>query len=149
MSKRKQSDNSQTTSQNQNAGSEKVRLDKWLWAARFYKTRATSRDAIEGGKVHVNGQRAKPSKDARVGDILVLRQGFDEKTITIRELSGTRRGAPEAQMLYQETEESIKRREDAAANRKALRGSHPFSEHRPDKKQRRDIERLRQQDFGE
>ena len=129
------------------SGSQKVRLDKWLWAARFYKTRSLSRDAIEGGKVHVNGQRAKPSKDARVGDTIVLRQGFDEKTIVIQQLSDTRRGAPEAQKLYQETGESIKKREDAAANRKALRGSHPFSEHRPDKKQRRDIDRLRQKDF--
>ena len=125
----------------------KVRLDKWLWAARFYKTRAASRDAIEGGKVHVNGQRAKPSKDARENDLLVLRQGFDEKTIVIKVLSDVRRGAPEAQLLYEETAESIKKREESAANRKALRGSHPFSEHRPDKKQRRDIERLRQQSF--
>ncbi|WP_281648420.1 ribosome-associated heat shock protein Hsp15 [Parendozoicomonas sp. Alg238-R29] len=128
-------------------GQDKVRLDKWLWAARFYKTRSASRDAIEGGKVHVNGQRAKPSKDARVGDTIILRQGFDEKVIFIKALSDTRRGAPEAQLLYEETQESITKREEAAANRKALRGSYPISEHRPDKKQRRDIERFRQQNF--
>ncbi|MTI14069.1 ribosome-associated heat shock protein Hsp15 [Sansalvadorimonas verongulae] len=143
MSKRKQKAEPESTIQSQS----KVRLDKWLWAARFYKTRAISRDAIEGGKVHVNGQRAKPSKDARVGDMLVLRQGFDEKTIVIKELSDSRRGAPEAQKLYTETQASINKREEAAANRRALRGSHPFSEHRPDKKQRRDIDKLRQQDF--
>lgn len=144
MSKRNQKG---TSSDDKSQGQDKVRLDKWLWAARFYKTRSVSRDAIEGGKVHVNGQRAKPSKDARVGDTLVLRQGFDEKTIVIKALSDTRRGAPEARLLYEETQDSINKREEAAANRKALRGSYPVSEHRPDKKQRRDIERFRQQDF--
>ncbi|MCL6271163.1 ribosome-associated heat shock protein Hsp15 [Sansalvadorimonas sp. 2012CJ34-2] len=139
------------TDQDKSAGNgkEKVRLDKWLWAARFYKTRSVARDAIEGGKVHVNGQRAKPSKEARVGDMIVLRQGFDEKTVSIQALSDVRRGAPEAQLLYQETDASIKKREDEAAQRKALRGSHPFSDRRPDKKQRRDIERLREKDFGD
>ncbi len=159
MSKRHSSKNSsnnlnQKQSQNHtNHGSQadgsqdKIRLDKWLWAARFYKTRSVSRTAIEGGKVHVNGQRAKPSKDACIGDVIILRQGFDEKTIVVKNISGDRRGAPEAQRLYEETPDSIKTRENAAADRKALRGSYPVSEHRPDKKQRRDIGRLRRQDF--
>ncbi len=133
--------------QPEEAGQPKVRIDKWLWAARFFKTRAASRNAIEGGKVHVNGQRAKPSRYAQIDDTLVLRQGFDEKTITIKVLSDVRKGAPEAQLLFEETTESIKKREEAAANRKALRGSHPISEHRPDKKQRRRIIRFQHQDF--
>ncbi|CAM3475146.1 ribosome-associated heat shock protein Hsp15 [Parendozoicomonas haliclonae] len=137
MSKRNASD----------SDNQKVRLDKWLWAARFYKTRSLCRDAIEGGKVHVNGQRAKPSKDARVGDILVLRQGFDEKTVVIEELSDDRRGAVEAQKLYRETEESLQKREQEAARRKAFRGSNPMLERRPDKKERRDIHKLRQMDY--
>ncbi len=126
---------------------EKVRLDKWLWAARFYKTRAIAREAIEGGKVHVNDQRSKPSKEARTGDTVVLRQGFDEKTVVIEALSAVRRGASEAQLLYRETEDSLKKREEETARRKALRGSHPGSDRRPDKKQRRDLGRLREKDF--
>ncbi len=125
----------------------KMRLDKWLWAARFYKTRSICRDAIDGGKVRVNGQRAKPSKDAHLGDIISLRQGFDEKTVVIRELSGDRRGAQEAQKLYEETAESLQKREEAAAQRKAMGGAHPVMDQRPDKKQRRDIQKLRRTDF--
>ena len=139
--------NKATANKNVGTGNDKVRLDKWLWAARFYKTRPIAREAIEGGKVHVNGQRAKPSKEARVGDTIVLRQGFDEKTVSVQALSAIRRGASEAQTLYQEAEESIKKREEEAARRKALRGSQPHSDHRPDKKQRRDIGRLRERDF--
>ncbi len=127
----------------------KVRLDKWLWAARFYKTRAISRDAIDGGKVHVNGQRVKPSRDAQLNDVITLRQGFDEKTVIIKCLSGQRQSAPEAQKLYEETLESQQKREEEAAKRKALRGSNPLFEGRPDKKQRRDIHKLREKDFDQ
>ena len=118
---------------------EKIRLDKWLWAARFYKTRALAKAAIEGGKVHVNGAKAKPSKEPRLNDEVTLRQGWDDKVVIIKALSGTRRGAPEAQMLYEETPASIAKREQAAANRKALKGAMPHTEGRPDKKQRRDL----------
>ncbi|MGY0218381.1 ribosome-associated heat shock protein Hsp15 [Endozoicomonadaceae bacterium StTr2] len=127
-----------STGKNQ-TGNEKVRLDKWLWAARFFKTRAIAKNAIEGGKVHLNGVRAKPSKEPRVDDIITMRQGWDEKTVVIKALSGNRRGAPEAQLLYEETPESLRKREDAAANRKALKGAVPYTEGRPDKKQRRDL----------
>src|SRR5690554_7207055 len=78
---------------------EKVRLDKWLWAARFYKTRALAKEAIEGGKVHCRGERCKPSKEPKVGDELVLRAGYDERTVVIEQLSAVRRGAPQAQLL--------------------------------------------------
>ena len=116
-----------------------VRLDKWLWAARFYKTRSIARNMIDGGKVHYNGQRSKPSKLVEVGAEIRLRQGNDEKTVVIIKLSDTRRGAPEAQTLYQETVESIKQREAHAQMRKLNAFNSPSPDRRPDKKQRRDI----------
>ena len=119
----------------------KIRLDKWLWAARFYKTRAVAKEAIEGGKVHLNGQRCKPGKEPKTGDELVLRTGWDEKTVIVKELHDKRQKAELAQQLYEETAESIKAREEAAENRKALRGATPRPERRPDKKQRRNIMR--------
>ncbi|MDT3711490.1 MAG: S4 domain-containing protein [Pseudomonadaceae bacterium] len=121
---------------------DKVRLDKWLWAARFFKTRALAKEAIEGGKVHCRGERCKPGKEPRVGDELVIRIGFDERTVIIRELSAVRRGAPQAQLLYEETADSLARREEAAAQRKA--GALGVqTDGRPSKKQRRQIELLR------
>lgn len=116
-----------------------VRLDKWLWAARFYKTRSIARNMIDGGKVHYNGQRSKPSKLVEIGAKIRLRQGNEEKTVVIAKLSGTRRGAPEAQTLYQETAESIKQREAHAQMRKLNAFNSPGPDKRPDKKQRRDI----------
>ena len=121
----------------------KPRLDKWLWAARFFKTRALAKTAIEGGKVHYAGERCKSSKEPRVGDELQIRQGFDQRTVVIKALSMTRRGAPEAQLLYEETADSIERREAAAAARKAAGPGLLISEHRPTKKQRRQIHRFR------
>nr|WP_042169714.1 S4 domain-containing protein [Pseudomonas aeruginosa] len=121
---------------------DKVRLDKWLWAARFFKTRALAKAAIEGGKVHSRGERCKPSKEPRVGEELTIRTGFDERTVTVRALSVVRRGAPEAQALYEETAESVESRERAAAMRKA--GALGVqTEGRPSKKQRRQIHQLR------
>lgn len=120
----------------------KVRLDKWLWAARFYKTRALAKAAIEGGKVHCRGERCKPSKEPKVGEELVIRAGFDERTVVIRALSAVRRGAPEAQLLYEETADSLAKRENAAAMRKA--GSLGVeTDGRPSKKQRRALQRFR------
>ncbi|MEJ2766446.1 ribosome-associated heat shock protein Hsp15 [Photobacterium sp. MCCC 1A19761] len=116
-----------------------IRLDKWLWAARFYKTRSIARNMIDGGKVHYNGQRSKPSKLVEVGAEVRLRQGNDEITVTIMKLSGTRRGAPEAQTLYQETAQSIEQREAQAQMRKLNAYHSPSPDKRPDKKQRRDI----------
>ncbi|QQE88386.1 ribosome-associated heat shock protein Hsp15 [Azotobacter chroococcum] len=122
---------------------EKVRLDKWLWAARFYKTRALAKEAIEGGKVHCRGERCKPSKEPKIGEELTIRTGFDERTVVIRALSAVRRGAPEAQLLYEETAESQARREEAAALRKA--GALGLeTARRPSKKQRRQLFQFRQ-----
>lgn len=124
--------------------SEKVRLDKWLWAARFYKTRAIARDMIQGGKVHYNGQRCKPSKLVEVDAEIKLAQGFDEKIVTIVKVSGDRRGAPIAQTLYQETEQSMKKREENAWARKNNAYFSPSPEHKPDKKQRRELLKFKQ-----
>lgn len=122
----------------------KVRIDKWLWAARFFKTRSLAKQAIDGGKVHCDGQRVKPSKELTVGLTLTIRQGFDEKTVEVVALSDQRRGAPEAALLYRETEQSIELREQRSAERKALRGD-LASDRRPTKKQRRQIHRFKQE----
>lgn len=122
---------------------DRIRLDKWLWAARFFKTRALAKAAIEGGKVQCQGERCKPSKEPRIGDVYQIRQGFDIRAVVVRELSGQRRGAPEAQLLYEETPESIAKREADAARRKALGAGGMISEHRPTKKQRRQIHNFR------
>lgn len=116
-----------------------IRLDKWLWAARFYKTRAAARDMIDGGKVHYNGQRTKPSKLVEVGAEVRLRQGNDEKTIIVNALSAQRRGANEAQTLYQETAESITKREAISQARKLNALTMPHPDRRPDKKERRTL----------
>jgi len=121
---------------------DKIRLDKWLWAARFFKTRALAKEAIEGGKVHCQGERCKPGKEPKVGDELSIRQGFDERRVKVEALSAVRRGAAEAQALYTETPESVLKRENAAALRKA--GALGMTtDGRPSKKQRRQIEHFR------
>lgn len=122
----------------------KIRLDKWLWAARFFKTRSLAKQAIEGGKVHYNGTRSKVSKEVELGAILTLRLGWDEKEVEILALSDQRRGAPEAQLLYQETASSIEKRAVAASQRKALHGLGLAPPERPNKKQRRQIHRFKQ-----
>lgn len=120
-----------------------VRLDKWLWAARFYKTRAIAKEMINGGKVQYNGQRPKSSKNAEVGAVIKLKQGYDEKEIVIIQLSEQRRSATEAQTLYQETTESIKIREQNAEARRLNILHNPAPNHKPDKKQRRAIIRFK------
>ncbi|TAA46067.1 MULTISPECIES: ribosome-associated heat shock protein Hsp15 [Corallincola] len=122
-----------------------VRLDKWLWAARFYKTRALARDIVQGGKVHYNGQRCKPSRTVEVGAVLTLRQGIDEKEIIVEQLSDRRRGAPEAQLLYRETEKSINTRKQRAELRKLSADQMPHPDRKPDKKQRRQLLRVKNQ----
>ena len=119
----------------------KVRIDKWLWAARFFKTRGLAKAAVEGGKVHIDGQKPKPSRLLDIGLTMTIRQGFDEKTVQVIALSEHRRGASEAQLLYCETEQSIEQRENRAAERKAFNNSTPQSD-RPNKKQRRQIHRF-------
>ena len=124
---------------------EKVRLDKWLWAARFFKTRAIAATAIETGKVEVNGERAKRAKQLQVGDSLRIRLGPYHHIVTVRGLSEIRGPAPIAAKLYEETPESIKAREAMAAQVKAAAAGSSYEKGRPTKKDRRDIERLRRE----
>lgn len=116
-----------------------VRLDKWLWAARFYKSRSLAREMVDGGKVHYNGQRTKPSKLVEVGAILTLRQGSDQKTVRVLAISEQRKTAIEAQQLYQETPDSIAKREKIAQARKLNALTMPHPDRRPDKKERRNL----------
>ncbi len=125
---------------------EKLRIDKWLWAARFFKTRSLAKAAIEGGKVQVAGQRVKVSREITVGEVLQVRQGWDDRVVRVLALSDQRRGAPQAQLLYEETAESIARREAAAAARRAAGGMVGRPAGRPTKKERRQIHRFRQGD---
>ena len=122
---------------------EGVRLDKWLWAARFYKTRAVAREMIEGGKVHYNGQRSKPSKVVELNALLTLRQGNDERTVVVKGITEQRRPATEAVTLYEETPESIEKREKVALARKLNALTMPHPDRRPDKKERRDLMRFK------
>jgi ribosome-associated heat shock protein Hsp15 len=122
---------------------EKLRLDKWLWAARFFKTRSLAKAAIEGGKVQLGGQRVKVSREISPGDTLRIRQGWDERVVLVKALSDQRRGAPQAQQLYEETTESVEKREKAALARRAAGGMIDRPAQRPNKKQRRQIHRFK------
>lgn len=123
---------------------EPVRLDKWLWASRFFKTRALAREAISGGKVHLNGQRVKPGRTLSEGDQLSVQRGQDEYLIEVLELSIRRGPAAIAQTLYRESEESRLKRERMAEQRKLEREEHAGRERRPDKRQRRRLMRFKQ-----
>lgn len=127
----------------QNLPVETVRIDKWLWAARFFKTRSIAKSAIEGGKVHFDGERVKVSKEVRVGMELTIQQGFEKKTVIIKAISNVRGPAPIAQQLYEETEVSLAKRELLASQRKLHNLARP--EHRPSKKDRRQISRFKQE----
>ena len=116
-----------------------MRLDKWLWAARFFKTRTQAVEAIEGGRVSVNGDRAKPAKELRVGDTLSIRRPPFEHVVRVRELSDKRGSATVAAALFEETEESRARRAVLLAEMKSL--PQPRFKGRPTKKTRRDYEK--------
>jgi len=122
---------------------EKLRLDKWLWAARFFKTRSMAKSAIEGGKVHCSGQRVKVAKEIAVGDVLTIRQGFDKREVVVTALGAQRRGAAEAALLYTETEASQTARADRAAERKAGVAGFKPGDSKPSKKERRQMQRFR------
>ncbi len=119
-----------------------VRLDKWLWAARFFKTRSLAKQAIEGGKVRYNSERCKVSKDVEIGATLTIPQGWDHIEVTVLVVSDQRGPAPQARLLYSETEGSRERREREAAERKAQAATEPQFPERPNKKQRRQIHRF-------
>ena len=125
--------------------SKRVRLDKWLWAARFFKTRAKAKDAIDGGKVECDGVRAKPAKEITVGAELRIRQGFDLKVVRVTGLSNQRRGAAEAMRLYEETSESIAKREREAERRRAQRAMFDLPDQRPNRRDRRTLEKIKKE----
>ena len=124
---------------------DRLRVDKWLWAARFFKTRSIAKTAIEGGKVHLNGQRVKVSREITVGETLVIKQGWDEKEIVVLGLSARRGPATVARELYEETAASIEKREREAQARKAAGGAVARPTQKPGKHQRKALERLRKQ----
>lgn len=117
----------------------RVRIDKWLWAARFFKTRALAAEAVNGGKVHLNGQRIKAARAVNVGDLYEIQRGWERMTIVVRGLSGRRVSASLAQELYEETAESIERRHREAEQRRLARMQRPVMDHRPNKKERRQL----------
>lgn len=124
------------------AATDKIRLDKWLWAARLYKTRSLATAAVSGGKVHVNGERVKPSRDVRLGDVISLTRGSDPMELTVKGLSDKRGKAADAQALYEETPGSIAVRADRSALRKSRALANPAPAKRPDKRSRRQIIRF-------
>jgi len=120
-----------------------IRLDKWLWAARFYKTRSLATAAISGGEVRVARERVKPARDVKVGDELQIRRGDEAMDVVVRELSSARGPAPVAQRLYEETDESRRRRAQAAERRALAREPALDIKGRPTKRDARELRRLR------
>lgn len=120
----------------------KCRLDKWLWAARFFKTRSLATEAIDGGKIHVDGERVKPAKEVKFGQLVQIRRKDFEIEVSVTGLSIQRKGAPEAALLYTETPASQAKRADAAITREADHGKRERGAGRPTKRQLRDIRRF-------
>lgn len=119
-----------------------VRIDKWLWAARFFKTRSLAKTAVEGGKIQVDGQRIKPSKEISLHMQLCIRQGFEEKIVVVTGLSEQRGPATVAATLYTETADSLEKRLALQEQRKLQQAAQPLMDGRPNKKQRRQIHRF-------
>ena len=118
-----------------------LRIDKWLWAARFYKTRSLACDEVTKHRVQINGQDVKPAREVKVGDTLTVRQGNITKTVQVKGISAARGPAPVAQLLYEETQESIALRAKLAEqNRMAAEPAHSIEHGRPTKRDRRQIE---------
>ena len=132
-------------SSDQRPSDDKVRLDKWLWAARFFKTRSLAAAAVSGGKVHVNEARVKPAHVVKLGETLSIRRGHYEYIVVVTGLARERGPARQAALLYEETDQSVQRREVLAAERKAQTALMPHPSHRPSKKERRQIIRFTQQ----
>ncbi|MEL7451618.1 MAG: S4 domain-containing protein [Pseudomonadota bacterium] len=114
-----------------------MRIDKWLWAARFFRTRSLAAQAVRGGRVHLNGERVKPARNVAVGDQLVVSRGRGVVEVVVDRIAARRGSAKEASLLYTETPESIERRTEAAERRRLERGAAPVVEKRPDKRERR------------
>ena len=126
---------------------EKIRIDKWLWAARFYKTRGLATEEIDKGRVRVNDAEVKPAKEVKAGDTIALRQGQVYRTLVVLAVSDKRGGAPQAQLLYQETEASIEQRVQATEQRR-LEPANTQEHGRPTKRDRRDIDKVNNKSWG-
>jgi ribosome-associated heat shock protein Hsp15 len=118
---------------------ERIRIDKWLWAARFFKTRALATEAVNGGRVHLDGQRIKASRAVKVHDVYEIQRGFERLSVVVEQLSDKRGPASVAQTLYRETEQSQARRKNEAEQRKLASLSKPQIDHRPKKRERRKL----------
>lgn len=129
--------------------SDGTRIDSWLWAARFFKTRSLAKQAIEGGKVQIDGAKAKPSRTVQPGTVLEIRKGDQQWTVVVEALSGKRGPASVAETLYRETPESLDAREQAAEQRRLGRIAAPVPDHKPSKKERRDLQRFRRDHEGD
>lgn len=121
-----------------------MRIDKWLWAARFYRTRRKAKDAVVGGKVHVNGERTKAAREVQIGDELEISRGPEKEVVVIEQLSNQRGNGAAAQTLYTETKESIDRRLAAAADRRMARAGLATPKLKPSKSARRTLRELKQ-----
>ena len=125
---------------------EKIRIDKWLWAARFFKTRALASEAVQGGHIHLNGTRAKPSRAVSAGDELSITKGPYRFEIEVKGVAAKRGPAKEAQRLYEESDESKEKREAVATQLRLERAANPTPDRRPDKHQRKHIIRFRRRE---
>ena len=126
---------------------EKIRIDKWLWAARFYKTRSLATEEIDKGRVRVNNAEVKPAKEVKVGDTVALRQGPSTRTLVVRAISDKRGGAPQAQLLYEETEASLGLRAQLTEQRR-LEPASTLEHGRPTKRDRRNIDKANNTSWG-
>ena len=126
---------------------DKLRIDKWLWAARFYKTRSLATEEIDKGRVRINDLEVKPAKEVKTGDTVVLRHGPVTRTLVVRGISDKRGGAPAAQLLYEETEASIKSREKLAEQQR-LEPASSLEHGRPTKRDRRSIDKVNTKNWG-
>jgi len=127
---------------------ERVRLDLWLWAARFFKTRRLAADAIKGGKVTVNGAKGKPAKEVRPGQRIAVTKEADEFVVDVEGVADKRGPASEAQKLYTETRESVERRERVRAQKQSVHAATPRMDHRPDRRDRRRLARFKREREG-
>ncbi len=132
------------SSQSSSSDIESVRIDKWVWAARFAKTRSLAKDLVQAGKIQYNGQRSKPSRVVEIGATIKVPSGYDEKVVVVTKIYDKRQSAPIAQTMFEETAASIEQREKNAQARQLSAFHSPKPDSRPDKKQRRQLIQFKQ-----